>query len=40
MAHILHTILNFLKTVVTFPIRLVQAIIEGVARPFRRGKRP
>lgn len=40
MAHILHTILNFLKTVITFPIRLIQAVIEAIARPFRRGNRP
>lgn len=40
MARVLHMILDFLKAVITFPIRLVQAIIEAVARPFRRGKRP
>ncbi len=40
MARILHMILDFIKTVITFPIRLVQAIIEVIARPFRRRKRP
>ncbi len=40
MANVLHTILNFLKTVITFPIRLVQAVVEAIARPFRRGGRP
>ncbi len=39
MTRVLHMILEFIKTVITFPVRLVQTIIEVVARPFRRRKR-
>jgi hypothetical protein len=31
MTRVLHMILDFIKTVITFPVRLVQTIIEVVA---------